>query len=161
MKRMFMILVLGLLLSLPAIAQDLDQAKLAVPNATNSIGVTPVPTPFSLLDLSRIKWSHSYSVSFFSGGGQSGQLGVASTSAYYEFNDKLSLQVNLGILHNPGAIWGDKNNNDATLLPGFRLDYRPADNVFMSIEFQRVAGGMYPYGYGFDRYSGYYPYYRY
>ena len=159
MKRIATLLLLGLALCLPATAQDLDQAKLAEPNATNSIGVTPVPTPFSLLDLSRIKWSHSYSVSFFSGGGQSGQLGVASTSMFYEFNDKLSLQVNLGILHNPGALWGDKNNNNATLLPGFRLDYRPTDNVFMSVEYQQVAGGMYPYGFG--RYSRYYPYYRY
>jgi len=159
MKRMFIILALGCLLSLPVVGQSLDQAKLQEPTASNSIGVAPAPTPFSLLDLSRIKWSHSYSVSFFSGGGQSGQYGVASTSMFYEFNDKLSLQVNLGILHNPGALWGDKRNNDATLLPGFRLDYRPTDNVFMSVQFQRVAGGAYPYG--VNRYSPYYPYFRY
>jgi hypothetical protein len=156
MKQIFAILAIGCLLTIPAVGQDLDQARLETPNAYNSLGVQPAATPFSLLDFSRIKWSNSYSVSFFSGGNQSGSVGLATTSLFYEFTDRLSLQVNLGILHNPGAIWGDKNNNDATLLPGFRLDYRPADNVFMTVEFQRIDGRAYPYG--FSRYDRYWPY---
>lgn len=156
MKQILTIIAVSCLMIVPATGQDIDQARLETPNAYNSLGVQPAATPFSLLDFSRIKWSHSYSVSFFSGGNQSGSVGLASTSMLYEFSDRLSLQVNLGILHDPGAIWGDKNNNNATLLPGFRLDYRPTDKVFMTLEFQRYDGRAYPYG--LNRYNRYWPY---
>jgi hypothetical protein len=43
-------------------------------------------------------------------------------------------------MHNTGAIWGD-GNNDATVLPGFMLDYHPSDKFQMSIMVQRVAYG--------------------
>lgn len=156
MRKIFTIIVVGCLLSVPIFGQDIDQARMETPNAYNSLGVQPAPTPFSLLDMSRIKWSHSYSVSFFSGGNQSGSVGLASTSMFYEFSDRLSLQVDLGILHNPGAIWGDKNNSDASLLPAVRLDYRPTDKIFMSFEYQKVDGRAYPYG--LSRYNRYWPY---
>lgn len=144
-----------LLLALGVSAQDIDKAKLEEPTATNSIGLRPVATPFSLLDISRIKWSNSYSVSFFSGNGQSGSLGLANTSMFYEFNDALSLQVNIGLLHSPGALWGDNRNNDVSVLPGFSLDYHPSDNFRMSIDFQKIDGRMYPYS--FSPYSRWAP----
>lgn len=147
MKNVVTVIVV-MLLAAAAFGQDIDQARLNEPTATNSMGVRPVETPFSLIDLSRIKWSHSYSVSYFSGSGYSGSAGLASTSMFYEFSPKLSLQLNLGILHNPGALWGDENNS-ATFLPGGRLDYRPSDKFHLSIGVQTYSGRAYygPYGY--------------
>ncbi|MCB2229754.1 hypothetical protein KQH82_03490 [bacterium] len=147
MKNVVTVIVV-MLLATAVFGQDIEQARLEQPTATNSMGVRPVETPFSLIDFSRIKWSHSYSVSYFSGSGNSGSVGLASTSMFYEFSPKLSLQVNLGILHDPGALWGDANNS-ATILPGFRLDYHPSDKFHMSIGVQRYDGRSYygPYGY--------------
>jgi hypothetical protein len=114
------------------------QPSIASP-AVSGIGIKPAASPWSLLDLSRIRWSNSYSVAFFSGGGSSGSMGVLNTSLFYEFSSKLALTVNLGVAHNPGAIWG-RGENNATFYPGFRLDYRPSDKVSMSLQVERVNG---------------------
>jgi len=122
-----------------------DQAEMEEINRATVLGIKPAVSPFSLIDLSRVKWSHSYSVGFFSGGSYSGSMGLYNTSMLYEFSSKLSLTVNLGIAHNTGAIWGD-GSADPNLLPGFRLDYHPSENFRMSLGFQRYSGYV-PYTY--------------
>ncbi len=140
MKRTLLILVIVLVSATGALAQTSLTGPTSVTTpAASGIGVKAAASPWSLLDLSRIRWSNSYSVAFFSGGGSSGSMGMFNTSMFYEFSSKLALTVNLGVAHNPGAIWGNGENN-ATFYPGFRLDYRPSEKVFMSLEVQRVNG---------------------
>ncbi len=150
MKTLFTIFAV-LILALPVSAQFVEEAPAPNDVAQSSFGSRPATSPFSLLDLSRIKWSHSYSVSYFSGGNTSGTLGLFNTGMMYEFSPKLSLNLNVGIAHNPAALWGDKKNNNAELLPGFLLDYHPSEKFRMSIGFQRyAANSFYPYYY-YDR----------
>lgn len=148
MKRSLILVLVSLMLAGALSAQQADVASLkdSKANAVSGLGITPAGSPFSLLDLSRIKWSNSYSVAFFSGGGSSGSVGLWSTSMDYEISSKLHLAVNLGILHNPGALWGQAESN-ARFLPGFRLDYRPSDKLMMSISVQRGIGYYDPYYY--------------
>lgn len=153
MKHISIIVIISLLLSFSAMAQTVDQAILEEARSSTLLGAQPVESPFSLLDFSRMKWSHSYSLSYISGGGNSGSVGILNTSMFYEVSSKLSLNVNLGIMHDAGAIWGD-NNNNATLLPGFLLDYHPSNNFSISVGMQRVSG-MYPY-YNSGRYNSWY-----
>lgn len=143
MKTKSVLLSLLLLCATAALA-DTAATPSAVPAPTNSsLSLQGAPNPFSLLDLSRIKWSHSYSISYFSGGSSSGSAGLLNTTMSYEISRSLSLSVNIGVLHNnSGSIWGDSKNN-ATILPGFRLDYRPSEKFRMSIAVQRVSG-LYP-----------------
>jgi hypothetical protein len=78
----------------------------------------------------------------------------------YEFSSKLSMTLNLGILHNTGALWGD-TGNDATLLPSFSLNYRPSDKFSLSIGVERRSGFLAPYHWRDSRYiygSPFYPY---
>ncbi len=133
-------------LAISATAQFADEAKIDKINQSYTFGVQPAVTPFSLLDLSRIKWSHSYSVGYFSGGNGSGSMGLLNTAMFYEISSKLSLNLNLGVAHNTGAIWGD-GSNDATFLPGFMLDYHPSENFRLSIGMQHYTGYMNPYYY--------------
>jgi hypothetical protein len=152
MKKSSMVIVVVLLFAVPLMAQDIDVAKLRETNAANSLGIKPASTPFSLLDLSRIRWSNSYSVSFMSGAGGSGSVGLLNSTMFYEFSPKLSMALNIGIMHNAGAIWGDANNQ-ATLLPGFQLDYHPSDKFSLSIGVSREAGWLSPYYYApYSRY---------
>ena len=125
--------------SLAAQQADVASLKESTANARTGLGVNPASNPFSLLDLSRITWSHSYSVAFFSGGGSSGSAGLWNTTMNYDISSRLHLAVNLGVLHSPGALWGNGDSN-ADFLPGFRLDYQPSKNVLMSISFQKVVG---------------------
>jgi hypothetical protein len=146
MKWSLLIITSAVLLAGACLAQQADVASLKGTSSSSltGLGVSPASTPFSLIDLSRIKWSHSYSVAFFSGGGTSSSAGLWNTSLDYEISSKLFLSLNMGVLHNPGAIWGRTESN-ATFLPGFRLDYRPSNNFMMSVSVQQAAGYYDPY----------------
>ena len=146
MKRSLLIVFSLIILAEVGSAQQADVASLkeSSSNAITGLGVNAASSPFSLIDLSRIKWSNSYSVAFFSGGGNSGSVGLWNTSMDYQISTKLFLAVNLGVLHNPSSMWG-KSESDAKFLPGFRLDYRPSDKFMMSISVQQGAGYYNPY----------------
>lgn len=143
-KTLVVIFVVGFAVS--AFGQFSDEAALDDINRSSALGIKPAVSPFSLIDLSRVKWSHSYSVSFFSGGDYSGSMGVFRTNMFYEFSSKLSMSLNLGIAHNTGAIWGD-GSSEAQLLPGFQLDYHPSDKFRMSVGVQTYGGYVSPYYY--------------
>jgi hypothetical protein len=148
MKRILFTIALALVTISGVFAQETSTVS-GAPAATSSvsgIGVKPGSSPWSLLDMSRISWSHSYAVSFFSGGGRSGSVGLLNSTMMYDISDKLHLTLNLGMLHNPSALWDD-DDSIAKFLPGFRLDYHPADTVSMSLQVQKVAGYWSPYGY--------------
>ena len=150
MKKVLVIITL--LLASSVSAQLVDDAAMDNINSRPVLGLNPQPTSFSLIDLSRIKWSHSYSVSFFSGGYGSGQVGMYKANMFYEFSPKLSLSLNLGVAHNPGSFFDNTQTSDARFLPGFNLDYHPSDF--------RVSIGMQSY-YGYDPYyyrNRYFPY---
>ena len=146
MKRSMIILFLLVILAALCSAQQADVASLkeSSANSVSGLGISPAKSPFSLIDLSRIKWSNSYSVAFFSGGGSSGSVGLWNTSMDYQISSKLFLAVNVGVLHNPSSLWGRSESN-ATILPGFRLDYRPSDKFMMSISVQQGVGYYDPY----------------
>ncbi len=144
MRNLLAILTV-ILMAVPVTAQMADRAELEEAARANALGVQPVSTPSSLIDLSRLEWSHSYSLSYMSGGGNSASVGMLNTSMLYEFSPKLSLLLNVGVAHNAGALWGN-GASDATVLPGFVLDYHPSDKFRMVIGMQTFAGGYYgPY----------------
>ena len=129
-------------LAATASAQLADEVALDNTTRANSLGIAPTARASSLIDLSKLRWSHSYSLSYFSGA-RNGSVGLLNTTMFYEFSPKLSLAFNLGIMHNLGAIRGDAKNS-ATVLPGFLLSYRPSDKFSLSIEMQTRHGGYYP-----------------
>ncbi|MFZ1682587.1 MAG: hypothetical protein WAU88_00515 [Candidatus Zixiibacteriota bacterium] len=156
MKKILFAVAMVLVIGSSAFAQLSDMATLKNTQTSQGlVGVKPASNPWSLLDLSRIKWSNSYSVSYFSGGGGSGSAGMLRSNMFYEFSPKLSMSVNLGLVHNLGGVYGDANSRP-TILPGFSLDYHPSSKFQMSISVQRVSG-MFAPGYG---YWGY-PYFGY
>jgi hypothetical protein len=147
MTRLITAVLTSLLLVSGVSAQLVDDATHlgTITNSRPGIGIQPANSAYSLLDLSRITWSHSYSVSFFSGGSTSGSVGLWTTQMNYEISSKLHLALNIGLLHNPGALWSNGEKSEATVLPGFRLDYQPSRNVFMSVSFQQYSGYYSPY----------------
>jgi len=114
------------------------------------LGLDPVSKPFSLIDLSKIHFSHSYSFNFFSGGGTSGSMGLYTGSIFYEISNSLSLDVQLGIAHDPGAMFSNSVETDAAFFPAARLDYHPSNNFNISIGFESRPVYYYP--------NSYYPY---
>jgi len=124
-----------LILPLSLSAQMTDQAEVEKITQEYDLGLSRRPS-VPLLDLSRLNMAHSYSISFFSGGGQSGSAALYNNTMTYRLADPLTLTLNLGILHNHGAIWGD--NNKAVFLPSGYLDWRPSKNFSLSVGFESV-----------------------
>lgn len=154
MKTILISFVAVMVLVSLGLSQSTDLATLKAAGESTPLGVKPATTPFSLIDFSRIRWSNSYSVSFFSGGAYSGSVGLLRTTMYYEFSPKLSMAFNLGVMHNASALIGN-GNSDATFLPGFRLDWHPSSKFQMSLDVQRVSGLLSPYFGGTPAYWGY------
>ncbi|MFH2037308.1 MAG: hypothetical protein ABIJ45_12960, partial [Candidatus Zixiibacteriota bacterium] len=151
MKKLSLIVILIVFLAATVSAQLADKADMEKIR-NDHLGLKPATSPFSLIDLSRVKWSNSYSVSFFSGGGNSSTTGLYVGSMFYELSNSLSLNLQLGIAHNPGALFNSELNSDARFYPAFNLDYHPSDKFRLSIDFQSVPA----YYYGTDpRYNFY------
>lgn len=144
MKKFIILIVL--LAATSVSAQLTETAEINEIANKPSYGLKPAVSSFSLLDFSRIKWSNSYSVTYFSGGGSNATMGLLNTGMFYEFSSKLSLAVNIGISHNAGAIWGDANSSPE-VLPSFRLDYKPSDNFHISVGMETYRGYLTPYDY--------------
>lgn len=157
MKKIIICLSLMLAVAFtPALAQLADQADLQDSNRRFGLGINPSANPFSLLDFSKMTWSHSYSVSFLSANGGSGTVGMLNSTMMYEFSSKLSLGVNLNLVHAGGSLYD--GSADATLLPGFSLDYHPSEKFRMNISFQRYSASNVAYfGRRYQR-SSYFPY---
>ena len=147
---LFVIILAG---SLSAQQADVASVKESTSRSQVGLGINPASSAFSLLDISRINWSHSYSVAFFSGGGSSGSIGMLNTTMNYEISSKLHLAVNLGLLHNTGALWNRNTDTKASFFPGFRLDFQPSENVLMSLSVQKMTGYS---PYSSSRYGRYY-----
>jgi hypothetical protein len=140
-------IVLALMIPLTALAQMADEAEVKEVTAKYDLGLTKSPSlPF--LDLSRLDISHAYSISYFSGSGYSGTQGFYSGSMQYQLAKPLTLTLNLGILHDPGAFVGHKSfSENSAFFPSGWLDWRPSENFRLSIGFQSVPayrnGGHY------------------
>lgn len=132
-------------------AQMADQAQLREINARNSISAPAVPTPFSLLDLSKVRWSHSYSLSYGSSSFGSGSAGLFTSAMIYDFSPSLSMALAVGVGHNPGALFDNNLNASANLFPAFSLDYHPENKKF---RFNLTIAKSPGYN-GYDRYGGF------
>jgi hypothetical protein len=137
-----------------ASAQMADQAEVESMKK-DYLGLKPAGKAFSLIDLSKLEWTHSYSFTFFSGGGSSGTFGLYTGNLFYEITPNLTLNLKLGLAHNPSDLFGEKSLEDATFLPGVHLNYRPSNKVSISAGFDTIVGS------GYYLYNPYYynPYY--
>jgi hypothetical protein len=102
----------------------------------------------SLLDPSRLKMSHTYSLSFMTGGGRSQTIGLYMNSIEYQVSSPLTLRLHLGYLHQPTALFGGVRDSGfgGTFLPGFELDYHPSENFFFKVNMSSYTYPYYYYG---------------
>ena len=135
-----MLLCLIFMVSASAQMADISEAKEI---KTNNLGLQPASKPFSLIDLSRLNFSHSYSFAFFSGGGSSGSVGLYTGNIFYELSSSLSLNIQLGVAHNPSALFDRMQSSNALFLPGATVDYHPSDNFRITAGFNTHYGNNY------------------
>jgi len=110
---------------------------------------------WGLLDPSRFRMRQSYSVSYMSGSGGSGSVGLYMNNIEYQLFKPLTLRVGVGYLHQPfgsrGANSGGVSLDDGFFIPSAGLEYRPSDNFLLMVDFRQYPSGTSPYsrwGYG-------------
>jgi len=102
---------------------------------------------FSLLDPSRLRMHQSYSLSYFSGSGASGSVGLYMNTLEYDLFKPLTVRVGLGYVHSPFGISGQSGSaslSNGSFLPSFGLFYHPSDKFFFSVDYRTLPSYAWP-----------------
>lgn len=129
-----------ILLLLPSLAMGQEgvrsKGSLSTPssNGVKSVG---------WLDPEKFSMSQSYTLSFFSGGGQKSLSGLYLNTLKYRLSKPLSLKIHLGYLHSGSLSKLAGGSPRSPFLLGTELRYRPHENFILNFEYMVV-----PTGYG-------------
>ena len=152
MKKLNFLIFLILALSISLSAQSLRQSDLG--SSGDAIGESRMDNKFSLFDLSRFEMHHSYSISYFSSGGQGTTIGMYINSIRYRISNPLTLNVSLAWMHQPGNLLARDRGTPTdygSIYPSFSLEYRPSSSFLLQVEYRSVPA--YPYSNGYYRYD--------
>ena len=110
--------------------------------SAESIGENRYESKFSLLDPNRFSMSHSYSLSYFSGGGDGQMIGLYINSMKYQLSNSIDVSVKLGWLHQPSNMFSQNRGvtDYGTVLPNFQLQYHPSEKFKFMISFESIPG---------------------
>lgn len=159
MRRLSFVVLAAALLSATSVQAQLgasDQTSV-IPSFNGAARVRDLTTDpsgpgWALLDPSRFHMRQSYSISYMSGSGGSGSVGLYLNEMEYQLFKPLTLHVGLGYLHQPfgsrGANSAGASLSDGFFVPNVGLEYRPSENILMMVDFRQIPAGTSPYGWG-------------
>ena len=147
----------------PTLSEAQFKADKNAPSISDRIGVPYSPTTsiFSFIDPSRFNMQHTYSMSYISGGGNSGSLGLYTNRMSYTVNQNLQLIADIGYLHQPFSGVGNMpfSLDQGELFYGGELRYTPTDNSMIRLRFENAPTNLWqrnnrnyfysPYYYGY------------
>jgi len=133
-----------IILVLPTLILGQLKKDLQQPDFSNILTQPAHPASvFSFLDPSKLKMSHSLSMSYSSFGGESILMNSYVNTIDYKFNDQLSLKTTLGIMASPyNSLSESSFINNQQFFGGAELNYRPTDDMFFTLRFEKM-----PYSY--------------
>ncbi len=128
----------------PPLPQGPVQEQTALPEGNSLYNAA---SPFRLFDPSRLTMRQSYSVSYMTGGGVSRSVGMYMNSIGYQIARPLYVQFDLGIVHDPGSLFGGGNvSHGARILPNFMLRYTPSPKFQLIVDVRTMPGSQGYYG---------------
>jgi hypothetical protein len=91
-----------------------------------------------LFDSNKLSISHSYSLSYFTTGGNGYNQGLYLSTINYKFSDPLLMQVRFGYLHQPFGGSGNTSQevNNKFFVQRAMLQYQPFKNTTLVIDYQ-------------------------
>ena len=92
------------------------------------------------LDPSKLHISHSYQMSYFSGAGRDGSLGMYLNTMSYEFSKSFDMAVQWGVAHQPfGGNLGRANKfMNSPFVSGAQLRYKPSDKFQIQLNYNSL-----------------------
>lgn len=147
MKKIKIISII--LLLIPALSFSQLKKDVNKPNISNTLQTGNMNNSvLGFLDPSKLTMSHNFSMSFSTFGGHGMMLNTYVNTLNYQFNDKLFLTTNLGIMNSPvNSLPGNSYLNENHIFGGAELRYLPTKNTRISLSFESV-----PYFYSRNRY---------
>jgi len=102
---------------------------------------------FSFLNSDSFHMSHSYSLSYTGFGGQGLALGVYTNSMLFNLSNNFNVQVDASVVHSPYSSLGKNFSNSLTgiYLSRAAINYKPWDDVYISVQYQNIPNYYYPY----------------
>jgi len=92
-----------------------------------------------LLHSPRFRMTQSYSLSFFSLGGQAYNQGMYLNSMSYQISDPLLARVQIGVLHQPLGAWGNSGQaNGRVFVRSASLLYKPSDQMSLHFDVETI-----------------------
>jgi hypothetical protein len=95
-------------------------------------------------DPEKFHMSHSFSMSYMTGGGQGLSLGTYTNSMTYRFSDKIDARADLSMMYSPYNTLGSfngagkgKNDFSSIFLSRAEVNYHPWENVRFKLEFRQ------------------------
>ena len=131
MRTIRIIIILALVLSCTAFAQNIDKAPKSY---------APVKSSFSLFNPQRFHMTQSYSLMFSSSNSGRHSLGMYLNSIEYQVSDPLKIRLDLAYVHQPGALFNNSHGalSGGRLLPAISIDYRPLKNLYLRFDYSQV-----------------------
>ncbi|MBL7961738.1 hypothetical protein JNL27_16010 [bacterium] len=146
MKNLGFFFVMILSVSLSAQAQFRTQTVNRV-DVKSGI-TTPMPgTLAEFLSPERFYMNQSYGLTYYTGGSQSGSIGMYTNSLNFRLSNPLFLRVDLGVMHQPFGGPKGVNEQNAQFLHGAELIYKPNKSFQMQVGYSTTP--YYNNGYGF------------
>ena len=88
----------------------------------------------------RFRMSHSFSLSYQTGGGEAFSLGTYTNSMMYQFAENLNARADVSLSYSPYnsfSTFNNKNDLSSVYLSRAQLDYKPWDNVLVQFQFRQ------------------------
>jgi len=109
-------------------------------------------------DPEKFHMSHSFDLSYQTGGGEGLSLGTYTNRMRYDFAENLAAGADLSLSYSPyntlPTISGRKNDLSSIYLSRAHLSYRPWENVLVQVQYRNIPYGSFYYS------PYYYPWYR-
>lgn len=105
----------------------------------------------NLGNLFNMQMSHSYSVNMGTMGGQVYNMNAYTNTMRFFFNDQLTGEVNLSLLHSPfgpSNPYSFREQNQFDVMFNAQIDYQINDRMNLQLEVNRYPAGYGPYGFG-------------
>ena len=152
MKTMCLVMISLIVVVAPLSAQFKSQVD-NQPSASQSLVHPSINSFLGILNPDNFSMRHSLSMSYMSFGGGGISLASYTNSMFYKIADPLNVQLDLTLQGSPFGSYGNLQQNDLSKLFVSRaqLNYKPADNMFIRVEYDQLPVG----NYYFDRYSPY------
>ena len=117
------IFIISIFLLIPALSFGQLKKDVNKPNISNTLQTATMNNSLlGFLDPSKLTMSHNFSMSFSSFGGHGMMLNTYVNTLNYQFNDKLFLTTNLGIMNSPvNSLPGNSYLNENLIFAGAEL----------------------------------------